>query len=85
MSLWKLITGEFTNGFDYQGHYQSVEEGDIGADNFGFEFDDDRDEMEEDAMHNYWPEKVDGDGVGAYEVRKGRGRRRSGKLEGFLE
>ena len=78
LTLWMEILGELCEGFKIAPHDRSVEENEFDADNFGFTFDDEQDQLNADAMHCYWPENAEDSTQ--LEVREGRGRRR--KFEG---
>ena len=72
--VWREILGELCEGYEVKPHWQSVEEGDISADHFGFENIDEEDEMEVDTLYQYWPEEGNTPEVTTYEVReKGEG------------
>ena len=58
-AVWAEIVGKLCDGFEFNAHYLSVEDGDIDADRHGFTSPEGEIHVEADMMYQYWPESVE--------------------------
>ena len=67
VELWKEIIGEVCGGSDFAPHDQSVEEGDIDADVYGFQHGNGEGDPCPDVLYQYWPQMRTEGGYGSGE------------------
>ena len=65
VAIWTEIVGEVIGGFDYLPYHQSVEEGALGADFYGFQHESGSGDPNPDALYQYWPDMNMNAGHGA--------------------